>query len=103
MKHDSRIPLYDEHSLAGMREWFKAMNARGLSFHPEDDPGTIVSVRTDTLLFSVSESAELDVILQAMFSEHGDAVCDVAFDVLYGMTGAPPGSPRSPANSPTLG
>ena len=53
---DSRIPAYDSTSPEGMQMWFAEMSARGLLFHPEDDPASILRIGTWERTFTDSEA-----------------------------------------------
>lgn len=80
----SRIPLYHPASSTGMRDWFQAMEDRGLLFHPEDRAGEIIVARTGERLFTEEEAAEADNILAAMFREHGDGVFTASYPIFMG-------------------
>lgn len=79
MHTNSRIPDPLNNSFFAMNRWFAKMQASGLLFHPEDRAEDIVEIVSGKAIFSDKECAELDQIIDAMFVNHGDKVCDVAY------------------------
>ena len=84
---ESRIPAYDSASPDGMQIWFAEMSARGLSFHPEDDPAEIVRVGTWERTFTDVEADQLRCILEGMFAEHGDETIDACYPIFMRAVG----------------
>lgn len=81
----SRIPPYDPASSTGMRDWFQAMDGRGLLFHPEDSPETVIAVSTGQTLFTEVEAQEARAALSAMVAQHGhEAMMSAAYPVFMG-------------------
>jgi hypothetical protein len=74
MNQISRIPQWTDHNFDGMLVWFSEMSARGLLFHPDDDPSEIVSIANGARLFSDTETAELRSTVAQMFELNGDEV-----------------------------
>ena len=72
----SRIPDFEDKSAAGMRAWMKKMCDGGLLFHPDDDPATIIHVKSGEPLFNEIECVNLTAAIGEMFALHGDRVYD---------------------------
>ena len=85
--NESRIPEYTNSSFDGMLIWFSEMSIRGLLFHPEDRPQDIVSIDDGKPLFSESECQKINRILDAMFDQFGDRVCEAAYPVFMNRMG----------------
>ncbi len=81
----ARIPPYDrngQQTEAAMHAWFEAMRAASLSFHPEDDPATLVRGTGTERVFTNVEAAELRLTLGRMMHAFGaGAVCKAAYEV----------------------
>ncbi|MGB5852987.1 MAG: hypothetical protein WBG85_11910 [Rhodanobacter sp.] len=77
----SRIPQLANKSRAGMSIWFAEMSLRGLSFHPEEAPNSIITIATNERAFTPDECAELDGIMAQMFGLFGDDVCETAYPI----------------------
>ncbi|MDI1251823.1 hypothetical protein [Thermomonas sp.] len=69
---ESRIPAYDSANPDGMLTWFAEMSARGLLFHPEEDPAEILRIGTWERTFTDAEADRVRGILCNMFAQHGD-------------------------------
>lgn len=69
--------------------WFDEMALRGLLFHPEDAPASIIRIATGEPLFTASEGRKFDGILAAMFDKFGDGVCEAAYPVFMQAAGLP--------------
>ncbi len=78
---NSRIPSYDGTNPNGMTLWFAELSARGLLFHPDDNPSDIISIATGKPTFTKTEADEARKILQAMFSEHGNGTIEACYPV----------------------
>ena len=76
-----RIPAYDPVNPDGMAIWFAEMSARGLLFHPEDDPAEIVSIKDGARTFTDDEAGEVRRIIGSMFAEHGDCAISACYPV----------------------
>ncbi|MCX7556144.1 hypothetical protein OS187_04800 [Xanthomonadaceae bacterium JHOS43] len=61
--------------------WFAEMSRRGLLFHPEDSPESIIECASGSRVFTDAECEESGNILRAMFAEHGDGVIDACYPV----------------------
>lgn len=70
-----------------MLMWFSEMSFRGLPFHPDDPPNTIVKIVDDTLLFTKSEARKIQTIVENMFEQFGDRVCDAAYPIFMNAFG----------------
>ena len=75
----SRIPAVSGDSADSMNVWFGELWERGLLFHPDDPPETIISLATDTPLFSMDEARSATQIIDSFFTRFGDAVYDAAY------------------------
>ncbi|GEM_PF-784322 len=83
----SRIPDFANKTREGMSRWFSEMALRGLLFHPEDAPDSIISGATGGHLFSKDECAKLDGILGEMFTKFGDGVIEACYPVYMKLAG----------------
>lgn len=79
MQTISRIPDPVNNSITAMDSWFSTMYASGLLFHPEDCANDIIEIASGKPLFTSDECDRLENILDTMFENHGDKVCDVAY------------------------
>lgn len=61
------------------RDWLRAMNARGLAFHLDDDPAEVVNARGAT--FNGAEVDSLRGIQRDLFRTIGDRVHDIALEI----------------------
>jgi len=84
---ESRIPAYDSINPSGMQMWFAEMSARGLLFHPEEDPAGIVRIGTWERCFTDSEADRIRGILDSMFSEHGDEAINACYPIFMRAAG----------------
>ena len=55
------------------------MFEKGLLFHPDDDPESIISISTGEKFFSHNEDIKIKEILSAMFRKFGDKVYEAAY------------------------
>ena len=76
-----RIPELKRPSLRQISIWFSEMSSRNLLFHPDDDPASIVHVKTGRRMFTRSEVNRLRATLAAMFEKQGDRVYEVAYPI----------------------
>lgn len=84
---ESRIPAYDSGSPDGMLAWFSEMSARGLLFHPEEDPAQIVRIETGGRTFTDEEAGCIRLILGSMFTRHGDETIAACYPVFMRAVG----------------
>ena len=75
----SRIPDFTDKSFDGMLTWFSEMSVRGLLFHPDDAPETIVSITTDENIFTLDECCKLNNTLSEMFTQFDNEVYKAAY------------------------
>jgi hypothetical protein len=59
--------------------WFSEMSVRGLLFHPDDAPETIVSITTGEKVFTDDECRMLDNTISEMFSQFDNEVYEAAY------------------------
>ena len=85
----NRIPEFKESSFDGMLTWFSEMSVRGLLFHPDDPPSTIVEIVDDTPLFAKSEARKIQAIIDNMFEQFGDTVYEAAYPIFMKAFGLP--------------
>jgi hypothetical protein len=62
-----------------LKAWRVAL--RGLLFHPEDAPDSVLSGASGKPLFSARECVKLDSILSEMFGMFRDGVCSAAYPI----------------------
>ena len=84
---ESRIPAYDSASPDGMQIWFAEMSARGLLFHPEEDPASVVRIGTWERKFTDAEAARIRGILGRMFDEDGDETISACYPIFMRVAG----------------
>lgn len=65
---EARIPECGTVDLDGMTKWFEAMAAKGLLFHPEDDPADIISVESGMPVFLTDEVRTVRETLARFFA-----------------------------------
>lgn len=87
MNQASRIPQWSDHGFDGMLLWFSEMSARGLLFHPDDDPADIIHVTSGERLFSDNEAHELRDTLSVMFKQEGDMVYEAGLPIFRAALG----------------
>lgn len=83
----TRVPDFASKSHESMSRWFGEMALRGLLFHPEDAPDSVIKGDTGELLFTKDECAKLDRIMGQMFAKFGDGVCEAAYPVFMRQAG----------------
>ena len=84
---ESRIPAYESGNADGMQMWFAEMSARGLLFHPEEDPTQIIRIGTWERSFTDAEADQVRGILGSMFAEHGDDMIDACYPIFMRAAG----------------
>ena len=87
MNQTSRIPQWADHHFDGMLVWFSEMSARGLLYHPDDDPAEIISISSGTRLFSDEEAAMLRSTVAEMFELKGDEVYEAGLPIFRATLG----------------
>ena len=80
----TRIPDWSDHSHQGLVRWWQQMVSQHLAFHPDDDPGSVISFADGMPLFRPDACAKLRAILTDMHREHGMAVYQVAEQEVLG-------------------
>ncbi|WP_287597531.1 hypothetical protein [Thermomonas sp.] len=83
----SRIPAHNGSNQDGVLIWFSEMSRRGLLFHPEEAPESIVEVVSGRPLFTDAECREVGNILDAMFAEHGSLVIELCYPIFMSACG----------------
>lgn len=78
----TRIPALSNSTRAGARKWFTQMHKRELLFHPDDNPHEVMGIADGTPTFTPAECEEVTQALKLMFLHLGDAVYELAFDVV---------------------
>ena len=79
MKNLKRIPAIRVINNRNIRLWFLKMSDRDLLFHPDDDPASIMNIRTRVKIFSRQEVRYLRRLLAEMFARQGNKVYDAAY------------------------
>lgn len=88
MQKQTRIPKLREISFDGALMWFSELQCENLLFHPEDDPAEIIRISDGSLLFSASEVAELQFLLDELESGIGhEQVIEAAYPVFMATFG----------------
>jgi len=79
MTHRIPIPATAEPDHDQAVAWFREMKAKGLHFHPEDDPRTIGNViGTDFVpLFTPEEAFIVIGIISTMYTEHPETIWEI--------------------------
>ncbi|MCQ4241507.1 hypothetical protein [Stutzerimonas stutzeri] len=81
MQSISRIPKVKGFTLVAAQEWFSSMQEVGLLFHPDDDPGDIFLIATNTPVFTATEVAAVRIIMVQLFESFGDGVYKACYPV----------------------
>jgi hypothetical protein len=71
MKLDERIAPIDRSTETAVAEWFRALLARGINFHPEESFAELVNGETGRPLFSAEDGERLDAPMGLAYE-----VCD---------------------------
>lgn len=87
MNTQSRIPKLNSPSFDGALVWFSEMQAKGLIFHPDDDPDEIVNICDWQKTFSESEVSELRFLINELFNALGDDVYEAAYPIFMNAIG----------------
>jgi hypothetical protein len=78
----TRIPTLSNSSRAAAREWLTQMHDSELLFHPDNNPSDLVQIADGSPTFTPQECEEASQALKLMFLHHGDAVYELAMEVL---------------------
>lgn len=79
MHPSPRIPTLINDSLQAMSDWFSAMYAEGILFHPDDHPDEICWIDDDERVFTDIEASLLKDTIARLFALHGDQVYEAAY------------------------
>lgn len=71
MKLDEKIAPIDLSTETAVAEWFRALRARGINFHPEESFAELVNGETGPPLFSAEDAERLDALMGLAYE-----VCD---------------------------
>jgi hypothetical protein len=71
MKLDEKIAPIDLSTETAVAEWFRALRARGINFHPEESFAELVHGETGRPLFSAEDAERLDALMGLAYE-----VCD---------------------------
>jgi len=71
MKPDERIAPIDLSTETAVAEWFRALRARGVNFHPEESFAGLVNGESGRPLFSAEDAERLDALMGLAYE-----VCD---------------------------
>jgi hypothetical protein len=78
----TRIPALTNNSRTAARKWFTQMHRSELLFHPDNNPYELVQIADGSPTFTSQECEEASQALKLMFLHHGDAVYELAMDVV---------------------
>jgi hypothetical protein len=87
MTSESRIPKLQSLDFDGALLWFAELQAKGLLFHPDEDPEDIIRIRTSEKVFTGSEANELRIVMKTAFDVLGDRVYDACYPVFMHAAG----------------
>jgi len=82
MFSEKDIPDWADESLSGMHAWWRDMAEKGLAFHPDDAPSSIVFIESVRPMFSAGACKKLEDTFGRMDTMHGDRVYDAGFEAL---------------------
>lgn len=71
------IPNWNDQSHKSLGIWWQTMAKRGLAFHPDDAPETIVYMQTGKPCFTPKACERLETIISRMIELHGEHVYSV--------------------------
>ncbi len=78
----TRIPMLANSSRTAAHNWLAQMHSGGLLFHPDNNPSDLVQIADGSPTFTPQECKEATHTLKLMFLHHGDAVYELAMDVV---------------------
>jgi hypothetical protein len=78
----TRIPELHSPDKTAARLWMEEMHKRGLLFCMDDRPEDIVDIQSGEQRFTESECATLNQYLESLYQTIGDAIHEIAFDVV---------------------
>ncbi len=87
--NQSRIPKLRRISYKAMHRWFGEMYKKGLLFHPDDPPETMIVIKTNLPLFTAKEAKTLSQLLESLFTRYGDRVYEAAYPYFMRSIGNP--------------
>ena len=82
MVREKDIPDWANESLKGMFAWWHDMALKGLAFHPDDTPPSIIFIESEKPMFSAGACRKLQDIFRRMEAVHGDRIYDAGFRAL---------------------
>ena len=83
MISEKDIPDWNDESKAGLFEWWHEMANRGMAFHPDDSPSTIVFIESGEPMFTAGACRKLESILVRMEHQHGNSIYDAGFQAVW--------------------
>jgi hypothetical protein len=78
----TRIPALTNTSRATALRWMDQMHKKGLLFHPDDRPEDLVKISDGSPTLTSNECKDARRAMLFLFTHHGDAVYEFAFDTL---------------------
>jgi hypothetical protein len=78
----STIPELRGSSKKAASAWFTDMHKRGLLFCPDSAPQDLFRISDGSRTFTDEQAVEVSKIIDTLFSKHGDAVHEFAFEVV---------------------
>jgi hypothetical protein len=78
----TRIPTLSDSTRTAAHAWLTQMHVGGLLFHPDNNPSDLVQIADGSPTFTPKECEEASQALKLMFLHHGDAVYELAMDVV---------------------
>lgn len=76
------VPDCADESVNGMFAWWHDMAERGLAFHPDDVPSSIVFIESGKPMFTAGACRKLEGTLSRMDAMHGDRIYDAGFEAM---------------------
>ena len=91
MFKEKDIPDWVDESVRGMFAWWRDIDEKGLAFHPDDAPSSIVFIESGKPMFSAGACRKLEGTFGRMDAMHGNSIYDAGFEALHGLLLRPPG------------
>lgn len=82
MFREKDVPDWADESVNGMFAWWHDMAEKGLAFHPDDPPSSIVFIETGKPMFSKGARSKLEGTFCRMHELHGGRIYDAGFEAL---------------------